>query len=371
MTKLFKDESVMKKKLQQAEKKKDNSFYYELPSIVEENGRLALKSVEIINSVDGFEKYKEKFEPILIWLDGKDPKLTKIFQTQFTFYRDRNKNSELAKILSGKENSLSLLGNVIEPEAFVRAIINTKNREDLSKGEKINSETTGKVFALDKKRSFYRGNKMLECKEGWIVPEIDKDGLVLREKNGVLTIDLITVDKKEVSEEDLRAYLSQLFISLQDEGNLDNLVLKCETAFNKLSEQDYARQTHLKDFINYFARAYSLSFAKIIKKKPAAEEKEPETKLDTDKNNDERVFLFNHAYEVKKTNDCKPSFIFSKVGNVVYKDRLPKEVKQIYINGKTYHVDKLYELEKEDDYYKNLTKLKPEDLSDGYERNQG
>lgn len=256
MEKIFNNEGEMKRRLERA---KTSRVYYDLPAIdFDENGAFYEYESVRIQTLAEFEEYCKKHQVVAEFLMENYPKfVADIYRNAMTELSDYTQKTNASRILSGKPVS----SNVIYQTAFspaanviLRSFINTFNYKQ--------ADLQGKTVELPKfKKTKKQILKMLQRgDEGYFIPEIDANGLVVSKDGGKYSTNFIAVSCEDVTREQVLEYLKAPFGDRADELGIDfeAILEKSKKTFNRLYTADLGEETSM--LVDRCGDVYPLSF---------------------------------------------------------------------------------------------------------------
>ena len=107
--------------------------------------------------------------------------------------------------------------------------------------------------------------------EGYYVPQIDKDGLIVTAGDGKdhFDVNFVAVSSLDVTEEQLKEYLKAPFGEYADKAKVDydKIIELCKTAYKGMAASD-GMFPDVREIMHECLKSYPLSFARIQDKKP-------------------------------------------------------------------------------------------------------
>ena len=232
------------------------------------DGEWIERQVEI-KSEQEFNAFVSRNQYLKDFLESKNSTVaSKIYANAYYVLTSPANSTIAGKLLSGKEFNSSKFyrsGNIPQAKDVIYGAINTFTRDALGIiGQEVElpkvKRTSSQIMKLIKKGA-----------DGFYVPEIDKDGLVVTAGLGREHFDcnFVAVNAKDVTEEQLREYLKAPFGDKADEAKVDydKIIELCKTAYKGMAASD-GMFPDVREIMHECLKSYPLSFARIQDKKP-------------------------------------------------------------------------------------------------------
>ena len=237
----------------------------ELPEYVQNSSNEWEERKVVINTEDEFNAYVAKHQEIKDFLDSKNSSAAGKIYAKAMYALTSPANSTIAgRLLSGKEMSSGKFyaaGNIPQAKDAVYGVLNTKARADLG--------VLGLDVELPKvKKTSSQVLKLLKSGvEGYYVPQIDKDGLVVTKGSGMdhFDVNFVAVSSNDVTREQLLEYLKAPFAGKTDasfDAYFDKIIEACKDAYATMAKNDDVFKK-VRDIIHECMKEYPISFVKV------------------------------------------------------------------------------------------------------------
>ena len=261
MEKVFNNQAELSRRLDS----KTGRFAIEMPDFYkDEKGNYIVKDEQVvINSLEGFNEYISKHQEIIGFLGESYPKLvSKIYKNTLTSLADPSNRTSYSKILTGlpvKNSVVYQTAYAGDPLSVFKGFIKTYNNKNI--GYECEDSPLPKVKRTSKQ--FLKQFK--ESKQGFLVPEIDKNGLVVNATNckDDFSVKFIAVPDVDVSFSQLFNYFAAPFGGLFGESDAEFLIAKklCAEAYASIGSEEMAKK--VQEIVNYCISTYPISFVNI------------------------------------------------------------------------------------------------------------
>ena len=265
MEKIFNNQGELARKLDS----KTGRFFITVPDFDKDaDGNYVMKDELLkINTLAGFNDYIAKHQEIVEFLGENYPKLVStVYKNTMTSFTDPFRRSTYAKMFSGlpvKNTEIYQEAHATDVRSIFSGFLKTYNAKNM--GFEGNDVLLPKVKRT--KKQFMK--LFVEDKQGFMIPEIDKNGLVVNATNSKddFSVKFIAVPAEDITYDQLSDYLTAPFgdkvvESIIDSGvNFDKIEELCLKAYKNIGQAEMVES--LEEIMDYCMSVYPLSFSKI------------------------------------------------------------------------------------------------------------
>lgn len=283
MEKIFNNQAELAKRLNS----KTGKFNILVPDFYKASDGSYIVKDELleINTLAGFNRYLEKHQEIIEFLGSEYPKLVStVYRNTMTSFTDPYKRTTLAKLLAGqpvKNTSIYQEANATDMRSIFSGFLKTYNAKKLG--------LVGEDVPLPQvKRTKKQALKLfMEEKQGYMIPEIDKDGLVVKATSSKddFGVRFITVPACDITYDQLFDYLTMPFGDRAYESDIDFEYIHnlCFNAYKNIGQIEMSDS--IGEIVDYCMAHYPLSFSRIKPDKEPAPKKPPVEEIEEPQNN--------------------------------------------------------------------------------------
>ncbi len=224
-----------------------------------------------IKTEDEFNAYVAKHQEIKDFLETQNSKSAAKIYANAMYSLTSPANTTIAgKLLSGKKMTSGAFygsGNIPQAKDAVYGVLNTKMKADLGiLGKDV-------VLPMVKKTKTQVLKLLKDGIDGYYIPQIDKDGLVVTKGRGLehFDVNFISVSSEDVTKDQLMEYFKAPFGDKADtpeaEAYIENILALCKEAYKTMAMGDDMYKG-VRDIVHECMKKYSLSFATMMNPVP-------------------------------------------------------------------------------------------------------
>lgn len=245
---------------------------FELPDFyLDENGKYVVSETPVtIKTLKGFNDYIKKHREVFEFFDANFSKIVSaVYKKTLALLIDPTNRTSSGRVLSGQSVNHALVyqdAYASDPLCVFKGFLTTYNAKNMG------FEGKERVLPCVERTKKEFLDLFKEDQQGYIIPEIDKDGLVVRaaKQTDDFHVNVVAVPVIDITQGQFFAYLSAPFGDRYAESGVDfaHICELCEKAYAAQQTEDQAKIT--QELIEYCSSVYPYSFKGVkVNSRPA------------------------------------------------------------------------------------------------------